>query len=149
MAKAKLGDTVKVHVTGKLEGGKVFESTAKKDPLEFTIGEGKFLRGFESAIVGMSPGEKKTVKVSPDHGFGPYSKGLAMKVDRKIIPPSIKPYVGMQLKMSRGKSEKTKVWVTDVSDSSITVDANHPLAGRSLIFDIEFLDFIQSHSMKK
>jgi peptidylprolyl isomerase len=141
MEAAGHGDTVKVHVTGKLEGGKVFDSTANGDPLELTIGKGKFVRGLENAIVGMSPGEKKTVRVTPEEGFGSFREGLSLKVARKSISPSIEPQVGMQLTMSRGESEKTRVTITDVSESSITVDANHPLAGKNLIFDIEFLDF--------
>lgn len=143
MTKAKQGDTVKVHVTGRLENGEVFDSTVKSEPLQFTIGDGNLISGFENAVVGMIPGEKKTAKVPPDQAFGPHQDGLVLKVDRKSIPPRIKPEVGMQLEMSRGDSEKIKVRITEVSESSVTVDANHPLAGKNLIFDLEFLDFVK------
>lgn len=143
MAKAKLGDTVKVHVTGKLEDGKVFDSTVKSEPLQFTIGEGELIRGFENAVVGMVQGEKKTAKVPPDQAFGPHKDDLVLKVNRKIIPTHIKPEVGMELEMSRGDSKKMKVMITEVSDSSVTVDANHPLAGKNLIFDLELLEVVE------
>ena len=140
MEAAKQGDTVKVHVIGKLEDGEIFSSTVNGAPLQFTIGKGKFVRGFENGVVGMSPGEKKTLKVPSDQAFGPHRDVMVIKVDRKNIPPHIQPKVGLRMDINRGDSEKTKVTITEVSESSVTVDANNPLAGKDLIFDIDFLE---------
>jgi peptidylprolyl isomerase len=142
MPEVKNGDRVKIHVTEKLEDGTLIYSTLNHDPLSFTIGEGKFIRGLEEAVLGMGPGDKKNVKVSPENGFGPYHEDLLIEIDKKSIPPSIEPCVGQKLEMSRGDSGKTQVLVKEVSDTSIKVDANHPLAGKNLMFEIELIDYI-------
>ena len=144
MTEAKRGDRVKVHVVAKLKNGKIFDSTNNKEPLELTIGQGKFIRGLEEAIIGMAPGEKKTLDLPPEQAFGPYRDGLTIKVDKKSIPPQIKPKVGMELEMKRGESEKTRVRITEVDSTTITVDANHPLAGEKLVFDIELIELINN-----
>ena len=142
MAQAKYGDTVKVYYTGKLEDGTVFDSNFDRNPLEFTLGEGQIIPGFEKAVVGMHPGESKTVKVSSDQAFGPHQKELILTVDREQIPPDLKPKVGQQLQVSRADGRTIRVEVIEVSESSVTFDANHPLAGKDLIFDIQLLEIV-------
>ncbi len=140
MAQAKHGDTVKVHYTGKLEDGTVFDSSENREPLEFTIGEGKIIPGFERAVIGMSPGESKTEKVPADQAFGPYREELVLEVDRKKISADVELKVGKRLQFRHANGRATQGLVTDVSESKVTLDANHPLARRDLIFNIQLLE---------
>ncbi len=140
MAQAKHGDTVKVHYTAKLEDGTVFDSSESREPLEFTIGGGKIIPGFERAVVGMSPGESKTEKVPADQAFGPYREELLLEVDRQQIPADVKPQVGKRLQFRHANGGVTQGLVTDVSESKVKLDANHPLARRDLIFNIQLLE---------
>ena len=140
MAQAKHGDTVKVHYTGKLEDGTVFDSSENREPLEFTIGEGRVIPGFERAVVGMSPGESKTEKVPADQAFGPYREELVLEIDRQQIPADVEPKVGQRLKLPKVNGRTTELLVTGISESKVTVDTNHPLARNDLIFDIQLLE---------
>ncbi|HEX30313.1 TPA: peptidylprolyl isomerase [Candidatus Poribacteria bacterium] len=140
MAQAKRGDTVKVHYTGKLEDGTVFDTSLDRPPLQFTIGEGRLIPGFEEAVIGMSPGESKTVKVPADRAFGPHYEEMVLVVDRAEFPEHIDPEIGQQLQISQMDGRTIIVTVTDVSESTVTLDANHPLAGKDLIFDIKLLE---------
>ncbi len=140
MVQAKHGDTVKVHYTGKLEDGTVFDSSENREPLEFTIGEGRIIPGFERALVGMSPGESKAEKVLADQAFGPYREELVLEVDRQRIPADVKLEVGKRLKFRLANDQATQALVTDVSESKVTVDANHPLARTDVIFNIQLLE---------
>ena len=140
MAQAKHGDTVKVHYTGKLEDGMVFDSSENREPLEFTIGEGKIIPGFEQAVIGMSPGESKTEKIQADQAFGPYREELVLEVDRQQIPADVKLEVGKRLQFHHANDRATQALITDVSESKVTVDANHPLARSDLIFNIQLLE---------
>ena len=141
MVQAKHGDTVKVHYTGKLEDGTVvFDSSENREPLQFTIGEGKIIPGLERAVVGMSPGESKTEKVLADQAFGPYREELVLEVDRQRIPADVKLEVGKRLKFRLANDQTTQALVTDVSESKVTVDANHPLTRSDLIFNIQLLE---------
>jgi peptidylprolyl isomerase len=142
MVQAKKGDCVKVHYTAKLEDGTVFDSSADRDPLQFTIGEGKVIPGFERAVVGMSPGESKTEKVTADQGFGPYREELLVDIDRQQIPAGVELEVGRRLKVPKANGRTTEVLVTGISESKVTVDANHPLARNDLIFDIQLLEIV-------
>jgi len=142
MAQAKHGDTVKVHYTGKLEDGMVFDSSENREPLEFTIGEGKIIPGFEQAVVGMSPGESKTEKIPADQAFGPYREELIHEVDRQQIPVDVELKVGKRLQFRHANGRATQALVTDVSESKVTLDANHPLASNDLVFDIQLLEII-------
>jgi FKBP-type peptidyl-prolyl cis-trans isomerase 2 len=130
MAGAKNGDTVKVHYTGKLEDGTVFDTSVERDPLQFTIGQGQVIPGFEQAVVGMNPGESKTSKIPADKAYGPHRKEMILVVDRNQIPVELKPKVGQQLQSRQAEGRTIRVTVTDVSESSVTLDANHPLAGK-------------------
>jgi len=144
MSEAKRGDKVKVHVAAKFKDGKIFGTTKNKEPLEITIGQGKLIRGLEEAIIGMVPGEKKKLDLPPKRAFGPYKEGLTIKVDKKSIPPQIDPKIGMELVMRWGEGEKTRVRITEMNNTTVTVDANHPLAGKKLEFDIELLEIIKN-----
>lgn len=142
MEEAKNGDTVKVHYTGKLEDGTIFDSSANREPLQFKIGEGKIIEGFEKAVVGMNPGDEKTTKVSSDKAYGPHRNELVVAIPRKQFPEHLKPEVGQQLQMRQRDGRTSIVTVADVSESTVTIDANHPLAGKDLTFDIKLLDIV-------
>ena len=138
-AQAKDGDTGQVHYTLKLEDGTVFETSIGGDPLEFTIGEGQLIPGFEQAVVGMSPGESKTVEIPADEAY-PYREELVLVVDRDQLPEDLQPEVGQQLQIRQPDGQTILVKVIDVSESSVTLDANLPLAGKDLTFDIELVE---------
>ncbi|UBF25651.1 peptidylprolyl isomerase [Kovacikia minuta CCNUW1] len=140
MAHAKSGDTVKVHYTGKLEDGTEFDSSRDRDPLEFTIGEGNIIPGFEKAVVGMSLGESKTEIIPTEQAYGPYQEEMVVTIDRKQMPAEIAPEVGQQLHIQQPNGQVLPVIITDVSDATVTLDANHPLAGENLTFDIQLVE---------
>lgn len=140
MERAKNGDTVSVHYTGKLTDGTVFDSSAKREPLTFTLGEQQVISGFEQAIEGMATGEKKTVQIPPDEAYGPHHEELVFEVERGNIPGEIDPEVGQRLAFQRPDGQTVPLTVTDVTESAVTLDANHPLAGRELTFDLELVD---------
>jgi len=136
---AQQGSTVKVHYEAKLQDGTLLESSSGKDPLEFTIGEGKILPGLEEAVVGMAPGEQKTVDLSPDSAYGEHRQELVVEMSREKLPDDVEPEVGQQLQMQSEQGQSFPVVVTDVSEQQIRLDANHPLAGRSLRFELELV----------
>ncbi|MFQ4143102.1 peptidylprolyl isomerase [Chlorogloeopsis sp. ULAP02] len=140
MIQAKTGDTVKVHYTGKLDDGTVFDSSSGRDPLQFSIGEGIVIPGFEEAVVGMSPGESKTTNISAEQAYGPYRPELVMIVERQRIPTDVSLEVGQLLQISQSSGQAIPVVVTNVSEAEVTLDANHPLAGQELIFDIQLVE---------
>ncbi|GAB4344829.1 MAG: peptidylprolyl isomerase [Candidatus Abyssubacteria bacterium] len=140
MAQAKSGDTVKVHYTGKLDDGTVFDSSVGREPLEFTLGGGQVIQGFEEAVVGMEPGETKTANVAAEKAYGPHREEMVVPVNRGEFPEHIEPEVGQQLQMRRTDGRSIVVTVTDVSETTVTLDANHPLAGKDLTFDIELVE---------
>ena len=140
MAQAKNGDTVTVHYTGKLEDGTVFDSSANRDPLQFTLGEGLLIPGFEQAVLGMSPGESKTAQVSADQAYGLHREEMVVEIARQEFPPHFQPEVGQQLQMPQSDDRIIRLTVAAVSEQKVTLDANHPLAGRDLTFDIQLLE---------
>lgn len=140
MVQAKSGDTVKIHYTGKLEDGTVFDTSAEREPLEFTISSGQVIPGFEQAVLGMAPGESKTEKIPMDQAYGPHREEMVLEVSREQIPPDIAPEVGQQLQIQQANGQSVPVFVTDVTDNQITLDANHPLAGEDLTFEIELVE---------
>jgi len=143
MEKAKVGDTVRVEYTGKFEDGQVFDSNKGREPLEFTLGEGKIIPGFEKAVVGMEVGEEKTVKIPPEEGYGEYIEGLVADVERERFPEDLKLEVGRQLVIPQKNGNQLIVTITKVTDSKVTLDANHPLAGKTLIFDIKLKEIVK------
>ena len=140
MTQAKAGDNVKVHYTGKLDDGTVFDTSVEREPLQFSLGSGNVIPGFEEAIVGMAPGESKTTKITPDQAYGPQRDELVITVEKEQIPTDLSVAVGQQLQISQNDGQVIPVIVTDVSDSKVTLDANHPLAGQQLTFDIELVE---------
>ena len=142
MAQAKEGDTVKVHYTVKLGDGTIIGSTTNYEPLQFTIGEGRVLPSFEQAVVGMNPSELKTILVPAESAFGPHLEEMVVVIDRSELPTDFNPRVGEQVQIHQMDNQIATVLVTNVSDSSITIDANHPLAGKDLTFDIQFLEVL-------
>jgi peptidylprolyl isomerase len=140
MVQAKSGDTVKIHYTGRLEDGTVFDSSAKREPLEFIISGGQVIPGFEQAVLGMTPGESKTEKIPMDQAYGPHREEMVLEVSREQIPPDINPEVGQQLQIQQANGQSVPVFVTEVTDNQITLDANHPLAGEDLTFEIELVE---------
>ncbi|HET8653920.1 MAG TPA: peptidylprolyl isomerase [Longimicrobiaceae bacterium] len=139
MAAAKAGDTVRVHYTGTLDDGTVFDSSRGRDPLEFTLGRGQVIAGFDDAIEGMGPGESKTVHIPAEQAYGPRREEMTITVGRSEFPPQITPEVGMRLQMQQPGGPPMPVTITDVSDESVSLDANHPLAGQALNFDLELV----------
>lgn len=140
MARAKKGDTVEVHYTGKLEDGTVFDTSQDREPLSFTLGEDKVIPGFEKAVEGMEPGDTKTEELSPDDAYGQHREDMVMELEREQIPDNVDPQVGQQLQLRMQDGQTVPVVITDLGDESVTIDANHPLAGKKLIFEIELLD---------
>lgn len=143
MAQAKSGDKVKVHYTGKLDDGTVFDSSAGRDPLEFTLGAGQVIHGFDKGVTGMDVGESKSVNIPSDEAYGPRHEGMMIDVPRSEFPPEINPAVGDHLQMRQQSGQLVNVVVSNVSDETVTLDANHPLAGKDLTFDIELVDVEQ------
>lgn len=139
MTQAQNGDTVKVHYTGKLTDGIIFDSSIGSDPLEFCLGEGHVIAGFEQAIMGMSAGESKTVTIPSHEAYGEYYPELAMVVSRQQLPPDFDLEIGQELEISQPDGQIIPVVVTELSESNITLDANHPLAGQDLVFELELV----------
>lgn len=143
MSQAKQGDTVQVNYTGKLEDGTVFDTSYGRWPLQFTIGNGQLIEGFEKAVTGMSVGEKKTVVIPSDEAYGPRLEQAIVEVPRKNLPPDLNPKVGQRLEIVQQNDETVLVTVIATSPDTLTLDANHPLAGRDLTFDIELVAIVQ------
>ena len=140
MANAKEGDKVKVHYTGKLEDGTVFDSSKDRDPLEFTLGKGEVIPGFEKEVQGLEEGESKTFTVPADEGYGQRSDERVMTVDLKNLNLDFTPSVGDRLTLQRGDGQQIMVTVDNITESQITLDANHPLSGKDLEFDITLVE---------
>jgi peptidylprolyl isomerase len=142
MAQAKTGDVVKVHYTGKLGDGTVFDSSANREPLEFKIGEGQLIPDFEQAVVGMNPGDAKTIQIASDNAYGPHHEEMVIELDRKDLPENLEPKVDQKLQVRQDSGQEFVVTVTAVTEKSITLDGNHPLAGKDLTFDIQLSEIV-------
>ena len=142
MAQPKQGDTVKVHYTGKLDDGTVFDSSKNRSPLEFKIGEKKVIPGFEEAVINLNPGETKTIKIKADDAYGQYRNDLVITVDKKNLPQNLEPKIGQNLQIKQENDQIIIVTVTGITDSNVTLDANHPLAGKDLTFEIELVEIV-------
>ena len=144
MAKAKNGDKVKVNYVGTFEDGTVFNSSFDKSPLEFVVGSGTVINAFDKAIIGMEEGDKKKLKIPPDKAYGEHNKDLEFVIRRENIPPGIEPEIGTILHMAVGEGKMSNVAITEIEGNRIVVDGNHPLAGKTLVFDITFLEVIEN-----
>lgn len=140
MTQAIIGKCVKIHYTCKLDDGAVVASSREKEPIEFTLGRGQILPGLEEAVRGMETGESKTVRVPPEKAFGPHRKDLIEEVPRGDLPDHIEPQVGQRLTLDRSDGGCVTVTVADVSESTVTLDANHPLASTDLNFELDLLE---------
>ena len=140
MSQAKAGDTVKIHYTGTLDDGKQFDSSSGRDPLEFTLGSGQVIPGFDKAVDGMTVGESKTVNIPAEDAYGPRHDQMIQEVPRDALPDDLEPQVGMGLQARRPDGAMMDLTITAVGDESITVDGNHPLAGQALNFELELVE---------
>ena len=140
MLQAKQGDTVRVHYHGRLTDGTTFDSSEGRQPLEFEIGSGVVIKGFNDEVAGMGVGEKKTVVIPVDDAYGPRQEEKVLEFPRDNFPPDIEPEIGMILNMHSEDGDEVPVVITDINTDAIILDANHPLAGHDLIFDIELVD---------
>ncbi len=144
MSKVKDGDTVKVHYTGTLtDDGTVFDSSREREPLEFTLGEGQLIPGFEKAVIGLEEGDDTTVELDSEDAYGQRREDLELEVSKSDLPDNIDPQVGMQLQMQQQEDgQAIPVQITAVEDEYVQLDANHPLAGKDLTFEIELIELV-------
>jgi peptidylprolyl isomerase len=142
MQVVKKGDTVKVHYHGKMTNGETFDSSEGRDPLEFKVGAGMVIPGFDNGVLDMKQGDKRTVEIPVESGYGPRDESLVIEFPSDKLPPDLKPEEGMQLQLSNQDGQAYPVVVRSVGDKSIMLDANHPLAGEDLIFDIELVEIL-------
>jgi peptidylprolyl isomerase len=140
MAQAKTGNHVRVNFTGKLDDGTVFASTMNDEPIEFTLGENEVLPAIEDAVEGMEPGDTKSVRIAAEDAFGVRREDLVQEIPKASLPDDMDIEVGQQLWVDELDEEPIAVSVVDISDATVTIDANHPLAGEDLIFDLEVVD---------
>ena len=139
MSQAKKGDSVKIHYTGKLADGTVFDSSAGRDPLDFTLGGGQVIAGFEEAVLGMVIGDKKKVTIPAHKAYGEKNEEMVIEVPRSQVPPDLNPEVDQKLQMGGPNGELIVVTVVEVNDEVVILDANPPLAGKDLTFELELM----------
>ncbi|HKS26918.1 MAG TPA: peptidylprolyl isomerase [Pyrinomonadaceae bacterium] len=137
---AKKGDTASVHYTGRLESGEVFDSSEGGEPLQFEVGSGQVIQGFDDGVSGMSVGDQKTIEIEPAEAYGQRSDALVQAIPREGIRLDREPEVGMRLGLQLPDGNEIPVTITEVTDEFITIDANHPLAGEKLIFDLKLVE---------
>ena len=142
MAQVTQGDTVRVHYTGKLEDGTIFDSSINREPLEFTIGEGRLLPDFETGVMGMNPGDSKTINISCEKAYGPYRDEMLISLKREQIPENLDVEVNQPLQLVREDGQQIMVTVAEISESTVTLDANHPLAGQDLNFELQLVEIV-------
>ncbi len=140
MSQVKNGETVKIHYTGTLTDGQTFDSSEGRDPLEFTVGSGQIIGGLDAAMPGMEVGEKKQVQVPCDEAYGQVNPEMRQDIPRSNIPDEIPLEEGIQLQMQSPDGQVMPVTVVEVKDDAVTLDANHPLAGKDLVFDVELVE---------
>lgn len=142
MSTAKKGDTVRVHYTGKLTDETIFDSSRERDPIEFTVGAGQMIKGFDQAVEGMKVGESKKVEIPSAEAYGERSDEAMIEVEKAQLPPNMEPQVGMQLEATSQDGRRQVLVIEEVKEETVVLDANHPLAGKELIFDIELVEVV-------
>ena len=142
MTQAKHGDTVRIHYTGRLTDGTQFDSSDGREPLEFQLGSGQIIQGLDEQVQGMNVGDKQTVTISADGAYGPHRPEGVQSVPRTQIPEGVDTSVGARLQATGSDGRAMTLTVVDTSDDAITVDANHPLAGKDLVFDVELVEVL-------
>jgi peptidylprolyl isomerase len=140
MKKAEQGNTIKIHYTGRLDDGTVFDSSREREPLEFTLGEGSLIKGFEDAVSGMAVGDTKTIHIPANEAYGERRDDLVLTVNKKQFPPDIDPKQGLMLSLRNPSGGMVEAMISEVTEDSVTLDANHPLAGKDLTFDLELVE---------
>jgi FKBP-type peptidyl-prolyl cis-trans isomerase 2 len=140
MQQVKKGDTVKVHYHGRLTDGTTFDSSSGREPLQFEVGSGQVIKGFEDGVAGMNVGDKKTIQIPVEDAYGPKDENMLVEFPKSNFPEDLNPEVGMQLNMTNGGGQVIPVTIVEIGEESVMLDANHPLAGQDLIFDIELVE---------
>lgn len=144
MQQVKNGDTVKIHYHGRLTNGETFDSSEDREPLEFEVGSGMVIPGFDKGVMGMNVGEKKTVNIPVDEAYGPKNEEMIIDFPKDRFPDDMNAEVGMPLTMSDGSGQNFRVIIKEVKETSVVLDANHPLAGEDLTFDLELVEIVGS-----
>lgn len=139
MQQVKDGDKVKVHYHGRLRNGETFDSSEGREPLEFTVGSGQVIKGFDQGVMGMQPGDKKTVEIGVGDAYGEKQQEMLIEFPKEQFPADMKPEPGMELVMNNGAGQSFRVRIAEVREDTVLLDANHPLAGEDLIFDLELV----------
>jgi len=147
MQQVKSGDTVKVHYHGKLTDGTTFDSSSGRDPLEFEVGSGMVIKGFDDGVTGMIVGDKKTINIPVDDAYGPKQEEMLVEFPIDQFPPDMKPEVGMPLTMTTSQGQPVQVVIIDIKPEAVILDANHPLAGQELVFDLELVEIVSVKSL--
>jgi len=142
MQQVQNGDKIRIHYHGKLRSGDVFDSSNGREPLEFTVGSGQVIKGFDEGVKGMKVGDKKTIEIPVGEAYGEKEQERMLQFPMEQFPPDLKPEVGMQLMMSDGSGQQMPVTITEIKEDSVVLDANHPLAGQDLIFDLELVEIV-------
>ena len=142
MQQVQNGDKIRVHYHGKLRNGETFDSSNGREPLEFTVGSGQVIKGFDEGVKGMKVGDKKTVEIPVGEAYGEKQQEMMIEFPKEQFPADMNPEVGMQLMMSNGSGQNFPVTVAEVRENSVILDANHPLAGQDLIFDLELVEIV-------
>ncbi|MBO8167261.1 MAG: peptidylprolyl isomerase [Kosmotoga sp.] len=142
MRKVEKGNTVRVHYTGKFENGEIFDTSVNRTPLEFIVGNGQVIKGFAEAVIGMKIGEKKTVNIPFEEAYGPHMDELVFTFEKQSLPENLNPEIGQKLQLVTGDGKRVNVTIIAVSETDITLDANHPLAGKNLVFEIELVEIL-------
>ncbi len=142
MTQAKSGDTVRIHYTGKFPDGEQFDSSAGREPLEFELGKGQVIRGLEQQIIGMTVGDSLTATIPADDAYGPYRDDAVHQVQRSELPDHLSLELGGRLQATSKEGHTITLTVTKVTDNQVTLDANHPLAGKDLVFDVELVEIL-------
>ena len=142
MQQVKKGDTIKIHYHGKLNNGETFDSSDGREPLEFEVGSGMVIPGFDKGVIGMNVGDKKTVNIPVEEAYGPKNDEMIIDFPKDRFPDDMKAEVGMPLTMSDGSGQNFRVIIKEVKENSVVLDANHPLAGEDLTFDLELVEIV-------
>ncbi|MGJ8760420.1 MULTISPECIES: peptidylprolyl isomerase [unclassified Polaribacter] len=140
MSQVKANNTVKVHYTGKLSDGQVFDTSEGKEPIEFVLGQGQLIPGFEQGLIDMKVNEKKTITIAKEEAYGEVNDQLIQEIDRANLPQDMEPKVGMGLVSKSPEGQEMNLMIVEVKDNSVVIDGNHPLAGRDLVFDLEVVE---------